>query len=482
MSLKKDLSSFDLTSIVVGSIVGADIYIASALTAGLLGPAAILVWVVAGVCATIIALVLAYCSYYVPRVGGPFAFVSEAFDDFYGFLTGWSIWIAEILSLPVFALACTQYLQYFLPLDFYQQLLIKALFLFTLTYINIRGVKAAGRVNDVLTIIKLAPLLLLIIVGVGYFAFHPGTLAQNYLPFAPLGFGNFGVALVLIFWAYVGFEMGTLPASEVKNPRKTIPKAIITGMMIVTIFYLLTNFIVYGLKNWTELQASKVPLVLAGTAILGTTGAVIMAIGALVSVSGSDESGILGTARLSYAMSIDGLFPRLFSKEHPKYQTPYMALLVQGVIAFVMCIFSGLSDLISFSVFNLAFAFLLTCLALLVLGKRKHTKKLHGQRILPIAGIVICLYLITMYLLGSTALFIKIIGIFIIICGIPLYVFFSPKTDIHHLKELFLSEESILLRQFQRTDRFLAHFLIHIRKVYDRLRGRKAPQSPPNSK
>lgn len=101
MPLKKDLTSFDLTSIVVGSIVGADIYIASALTAGLLGPAAILVWVVEGICATIIALVFAYCSYYVPRVGGPFAFVSEAFDDFYGFLTGWSIWIAEVLSLPV---------------------------------------------------------------------------------------------------------------------------------------------------------------------------------------------------------------------------------------------------------------------------------------------------------------------------------------------------------------------------------------------
>jgi len=467
---------------VVGSIVGADIYIASALTAGLLGPAAILVWVVAGVCATIIALVFAYCSYYVPRVGGPFAFVSEAFDDFYGFLTGWSIWIAEVLARPVFAIAFVQYLQFFLPLDFFEQLAIKAVFLFALTYINIRGVKAAGRVNDVLTIIKLAPLLLLIIVGVGYFAVHPGILTSNYLPFAPLGFGNFGVALVLIFWAYVGFEMGTLPASEVKNPRRTIPKAIITGMMIVTIFYLSTNFIVYGLKNWTELQATKVPLVLAGTAILGTTGAVIMAIGALVSVSGSDESGILGTARLSYAMSVDGLFPRLFSKEHPKYQTPYMALLVQGIIAFVLCIFSGLSDLISFSVFNLAVAFLLTCLALLVLGKRKHAKKLHGQRILPVAGIIICLYLITMFLLGSTALFIKIIGIVIILCGVPLYVIFSPKTDIHHLKELFLSEESVLLRQFQRTDRFLAHFLVHLRKGYDKLRGRKESQSPPYSK
>lgn len=236
MPLKKDLTSFDLTSIVVGSIVGADIYIASALTAGLLGPAAILVWVAAGVCATVIALVFAYCSYYVPRVGGPFAFVSEAFDEFYGFLTGWSIWVAEILSLPVFAIAFVQYLGFFITLNFYEQILVEGPFLFVLTYINIRGVKAAGRVNDALTIIKLAPLLLLIIIGFGFFAFHPGTLTANYLPFAPLGFGNFGVALVLIFWAYVGFEMGTLPASEVKDPRKTIPKAIITGMMIVTVF------------------------------------------------------------------------------------------------------------------------------------------------------------------------------------------------------------------------------------------------------
>jgi amino acid transporter len=473
MPLKKELTSFDLTSIVVGSIIGADIYIASALTAGLLGPAAILVWIVAGICATIIALVFAYCSYYVPRVGGPFAFVSEAFDDFYGFLTGWSIWIAEILSLPVFAIAFVQYLQYFVALDFYQQIIIKGLFLFTLTYVNIRGVKAAGRVNDILTIIKLAPLVLVVIIGLGFFAFHPDTLTSNYIPFAPLGFSNFGAALVLIFWAYVGFEMGTLPASEVKDPRKTIPKAIITGMIIVTIFYLLTNFVVYGLQKWIVLQATKIPLVLTGTILLGTAGAVIMAIGALVSVSGSDESGILGTARLSYAMSIDGLFPKLFSKEHPKYQTPYMALLVQGTIAFVLCIFSGLSDLISFSVFNLAFAFLLTCLALLVLGKRKHTKKLHGQRILPIIGILICLYLITMYLLGSTPLFIKIIGIIVIIFGIPLYVFFSPKTDIYHLKSLFLSEEAVLLRQFQRTNRFLSHFLVHLHQWYQKILSKK---------
>jgi basic amino acid/polyamine antiporter, APA family len=460
MVLKKELTYFDLTSIVVGSIVGADIYIASSLTAGLLGPAALLVWILAGVCASVIALVFAYCSYYVPRVGGPFAFVSEAFDDFFGFLTGWSIWIAEVLSLPVFAIAFTKYLQYFITLDFSQQILIKGVFLFVLTYINIRGVKAAGKINDILTIIKLAPLIILVIIGFGFFLFHPQTLPTNYIPFFPKGLGEFGAALVLIFWAYVGFEMGTLPASEVKNPRKIIPKAIISGMIIVTIFYLLTNFVVYGIINWKDLATSSTPLVLAGGLLLGSFGAVMMAIGALVSVSGSDESGTLGTARLSYAMSIDGLFPKIFSKTHDKYKTPYMALAIQGVIAFGLSIYTELSQLISFSVFNLAFAFLLTCLALLVLRKNT-TKKLYGQRILPWIGIIICVFLII-----NTSIFDKLAGIIIILLGIPLYAFFSPKTDIHHLKQLFLSEEAIFVRRMKRKERFLANFLGILYRAY----------------
>ena len=107
VDFKKELSLFDVTNIIVGSVIGADIYIASAITAGMLGPFSLVAWVISGVFATIIALVFAYCSYLVPRVGGPFAFVSAAFDDFYGFLTGWSMWIAEIASLPIFAITFT---------------------------------------------------------------------------------------------------------------------------------------------------------------------------------------------------------------------------------------------------------------------------------------------------------------------------------------------------------------------------------------
>jgi APA family basic amino acid/polyamine antiporter len=462
--LKEELTSFDLTNIIVGSIVGADIYIASALTAGLIGPFSIIVWLVAGVLATIIALVFAYCSYYVPRVGGPFAFVSYAFDDFYGFLTGWSMWIAEILALPVFAIAFVQYLQFFFPLDFFQQVIIKGLFLFTLIFINIIGVKAAGRVNDFLTIIKLIPLILLVFGGIFFFIFNPRTFVTNYTPFAPLGLKNFGAALVLILWAYAGFELGTLPASEVKDPKKTIPKAITTGMMIVTAFYLSTNFVIYGVVNWSKLAISTTPLVDVALVIFGAVGGVIMAIGALLSVSGSDGSNVLTTARLSYAMSIDGLFPRIFSRIHPRYGTPYMALLIHGVIAFTLSIYSGISGLISFSVFNLAFSYLLTCFALIVL-KKDTEKKLFGQNILPWIGVGVCLYL-----LYSTAMFDKVVGLALILFGILLYVFFTPKTDIRHLKELFISEENLFVITMEKKYHFLANFIRLLHKAYRKVK------------
>jgi len=469
MDFKKELSLFDLTNIVVGSVIGADIYIASAITAGMLGPFSLVVWVIAGVFATIIALVFAYCSYYIPKVGGPFAYVSAAFDDFFGFLTGWSMWIAELISLPVFAIAFVRYLEYLAPLTPGEEVLVKGIFLFGLTTINIFGVKIAGRVNDALTLIKLAPLLLLIGAGTIFFITLPSGFLNNYHPFIPLGVSATGTALVLIFWAYAGFELGTLPAAEVKDPKTTIPKAIIIGMSIVALFYISTNFIVYGAVNWADLTKSQTPLILVGGALLGSAGALIMTVGALFSVSGSDESGMLGTGRLSYAMSIDGLFPRLFSTLHKKYGTPYAGLIVQGILAFLLSIYSPITNLISFAVFNLAFSFLLTCLALIVLT-RDSEKQLPGQKILPWLGVMICLYL-----LYSTSFFDKAVGTIIILAGVLIYVFFSPKQDIYHLKELFLSEQAIFVRAMANKERFLGNFMLLLYRSYMKIKQKLFP-------
>jgi amino acid transporter len=426
LNLKKRLSSFDLTNLIIGSVIGADLYITPGLTAAMIGPASILAWIVAGIFALVIALVFSYTSYYVPKVGGPFAFVSKAFGRFYGFLTGWLMLIAEMMALPLFAIVFVRYLHYFMELEFWQEILVKGLFIFSLTIVNIVGVKLGGRVNDVLTIIKLAPLVLIIVSGFVFLIHNPEKLAQNYSPIAPMGWENFGSALVLIFWAYAGFEMGTLPASEVKNPRRVIPKAIVVGMILVILFYLCTNFILYGSINWVELSHSTLPLVLAGILVIGYVGGTIISVGALASVSGTGSSFVLGVSRLFYAMSREGLFPKIFSKVHTKYKTPYMALIIQGIIAFFLSIYGGITQLISFSVFNMSIMYIFVCLSLVVLKKEKEAKFI-GQKILPFIGIAICGFLIY-----YTSIYDKIFGTIFVLLGIGVYFFFSRKNN-HNL-------------------------------------------------
>jgi len=141
-----------------------------------------------------------------------------------------------------------------------------------------------------------------------------------------------------------------------------------------------------------------------------------------------------------------------------------MSLIIQGIIAFIFAIFSGISRLISFSVFNLAFSFLLTCMALIVLTKN-NVKKLHGQNVLPLIGIAICLYLIY-----ATSMFDKVVGLALILFGIPLYVFFSPKVEMSNLKKMFVSEEAILSRRIERKEKFLANFLRLLHRIYRKIR------------
>jgi hypothetical protein len=140
-----------------------------------------------------------------------------------------------------------------------------------------------------------------------------------------------------------------------------------------------------------------------------------------------------------------------------------MALIIQGAVGFALSIYSGVAGLISFSVLNMAFAFLLTCISLLII-KRKNVR-LHGQNILPWLGIAICIYLIY-----STTLFDKVVGAAIIVLGIPVYVFFSPKADVHHMKRLFISEESIFARRVEHREKFLAHFIMLIHRTYRHFR------------
>jgi len=459
MAVKNSASSqklnlFDVTNLVVGTAIGADIFIVSALASAYLGPASLVVFIVAGVIAILIALSFADAAALVPKVGGAFAYVCEAWGNFAGFLVGWPLWIAEVAGLAVMPVAFVRYLAYFVPsLTVLQGDVIKIVFVAVIAYINLRGVKGAGRINDVLTIGKLSPLLLLIVAGFIWLVVHPGTAASNLTPFAPLGFSNFGPALIIIFWAYTGFELAVIPSGEMENPTKTLPKAMIIGMAIVTFFYVAVGFTALAVVNWTSLQFDPAPLATAGSVVLSYTpelaliGGAILGLGALISISGFEESATLATARLSYAISLDGLFPRLFSRIHPRFGTPSNAIIIQSAIVLFAALIGNITQLIIFSAFNLAFVYVATCAAVLTLRARRqidsdrtYLERLMGP-VIPVLGIVLSVFLI--YECGiSTVAF----GIVSILIGIPIYVLYAPRTELTTLKRDFYSTEAVLAR------------------------------------
>ena len=451
---KKLLSLFDVVNLVVGTIVGADIYIAAAFGAGLLGPASLIAWALAGVMAIIIALSFAECSSLIPRAGGPYVYAKDAFGDFIGFLSGWSLLLASWSAIAVFPLAFVAYLQYFFPnMSFITQITIKILFIILLTGINYIGVREAGRVNDILTSLKLAPILILTIAGIAYLIINPSILVSNFTPFAPLGFSGLGSALVLVFWAYVGFELVTVPSDEIIDSKKTIPKAIAIGMGIVALFYIITNFMIVGIVPWQQLSISTAPLALAGYALLAGVGALFITVGALLSISGSDEAGILSSSRIPYAMAGDGLLPRMFAKKHPRYDTPYVALITQGVITGVAAIFGTINNFIVLSVFTLLFCYIVTCISVFPLRK-KYEKSIKIPSIIPIAGVLISIYMMTQCNLNQI-----IAGLVFIALGIPIYWKYSPKKEIRSVIKEITSREVFLRRWVRAREVFLGYLL-----------------------
>jgi len=474
--LHSELTLFDVTNLVVGAIIGADIYVASSFGAGYLGPLSLVVWVVAGAIAIVIALCFAQCAALLTKVGGPYAYAREAWGPFAGFIIGWSLWLAEWISLAVFPVAFTRYLMFFLPnLGWAYQIAVKVLFVAFLIATNIFGVKAAGRTNDLLTLVKLAPLVLFSIIGLFYIAYNPALTASNFSPFSPFGLTNFGPALVLIFWAYAGFEISTIPSDEIKDPSSTIPKAIILGISIVTIFYLITNILLFGVRSWTQLYSDTAPIASATQAALGTNptlaliGGLIVGVGALISVTGSDESGMIGTSRLGYALAVDGLFPHVFARVHPRFKTPYLAIIIQALTALMASILGELTMLVNTSVLFMAIVYVATSASIFTLRKKFPNPSFHlrGGLFIPSLGIIFSLYLIFQCTLQQIEL-----GSVLLIIGVLIYVKFSQKKELTELKREMLSKQSILERTYAQEQRFLAFVLRRIKRAYRRLTGK----------
>jgi amino acid transporter len=462
-NLRAELGAFDFTLLVIGAVIGADVYIVASMGAAFLGPAQLVAWLVAGVLAAVIALAFVQCAAILPRVGGSYAYARAAFGPFVGFVAGWALYVGEWVALPVFPLAFVNYLAFFLPhLSGASVTLIKVALFGLVTAVNIFGVRAGGKSNDVLTIAKLFPLAVLICGGIAFALFRPNLAGQHLTPFAPLGWGGLGSAVLLIFWAYAGFELAVLPASEVRDARRTLPRGLIQGMAIATLFYLLTSFAVVVAVPWQVAAASTRPLadafgsILAGFGITTTAGAAFMSIGAIISILGVFDVFMLSVARLGYAMAIDGLFPPALGQIHPRFGTPWLGLLFQAGSGLLVALFFDLTNLIAISVFFLGICYLFTALSALRLVRRAPEARLH----LPALELILALAgLSGVYLSLQAPVQLIVLGTAVMAVGLGVYVWRRHAwREAAELRGVLAQDEQRFLHWARQRERWLLRF------------------------
>jgi amino acid transporter len=298
--------------------------------------------------------------------------------------------------------------------------------------LNYFGVKATGIVEDVFTVGKLVPLVIFILVGI--FLIN----AQNYFPLAPMKGSlpvGIGVATVLGLWAYLGIDNITVPMSEIRDGQKTVPRAIIITVIIVTTIYLAVCAVALGVAKYQTFLSSGTPLAdIMQATVKGSFGGILgglMILGGTIAIVGSANVIILGAPRISLALAKDGLFPKAFSQVHPKRDTPTVGIIAEGIIGItVLFLVADLESLANLAVLFTVFPYFLSCLATVQLIRKDKWK----TRIIKTRWIAFIASAMSIILFGyfSPTILIVVIGLFLL--GIPVYYWATRKSSKHKTK------------------------------------------------
>jgi len=334
--LKRSMGLWMATALVIGNMVGSGIFTLPAVLAGEAGPASIVALTLTAVGAMLLALVFANLGRAHPKTGGPYYFARRAFGDFVGFQTAWAYWIAAWVGNAAIAVAFAGYLGVFwgrLHSTNWLQAIVAVAAIWLFTLVNIAGARETGMAQVFTTLLKFVPLAVIGIAGLFYL--HGG----NYTPFTVHGGFDWHVnaAATLALWAFIGLESATVPAEEVKNPEKTIPRATILGTLATTLLYLVALVAIVGVLSQAALAGSSAPFADAANAIwggtfLGLTWGKWIALVAMAATLGALNGWIMLTARVSLAAADDGLFPKRFGRVHGERKTPIFGLVVSSVL------------------------------------------------------------------------------------------------------------------------------------------------------
>jgi len=388
--LLRAVSRWQIVALSVNDVIGSGVYLILPVAAAqLLGPASVWAILVAGFAVLLLVLCFAEASSLFDRPGGAIVYTQAAFGDFVGFEVGWMTWIARISSIAGLSVFFARAVGYLWPAakSGVGQWLTIVLPLLVLTAINVRGVKSGAHTAVVLAWGKVVPLVLFVVVGIFWVDWNrifPVPMPER---------ANFMKAALLVLFAYAGFENTPAPAGEFRDPKRDVPFALIMQIVIVTAIYTAVQLVALG--TVPNLGASPTPLADAAAMMIGPVGGLILTLGAVLSVLGTNNNTVLAGPRYLYALAEMGKLPRVFGKIHPRYRTPYIAILTQTGVALLLMLTGTAEELAVLSAIARLATYIGTAAAVPVLRRKlpstERTIRLPGGPLIPIAALAICL-------------------------------------------------------------------------------------------
>ena len=366
--LKKVIGVRSLAANAVNLTVGAGIFALPAVIAAYLGAASFLAYIV---CVLLIAMVLmcfVEVGSKIPVTGGVYAYIETAFGPFAGFLANTLVWFGySIMADAAVANILADNLSAFFPS--FQQPVVRTIFLALvfggIAWLNVRGVKQGNTLVEFVTLAKLVPLLVLIVVGMFFID------TENYKVTTWPSAQRLGEVSLILFFAFAGVEASFSASGEIKDPRRTIPRGILLGVFTIFIFYILIQFVAQGVLGENLALQKEAPLAMVAGTVLGDFGKLMIVIGAAISGFGLISGDVLNSSRLPYAAARDGLLPKFLSAIHPRYATPYVAIMFYAGAGFIMSVSGGFRQLAVLASSALLLTYIGVILATLKLRKIK---------------------------------------------------------------------------------------------------------------
>ncbi len=389
VSMRRAVSRWEIVGFSVNDVIGSGVYLLPAAAAAILGWLSVGAVVLAGVAVLLLVLCFAEAGSYFDRPGSAYLYTREAFGDLVGFEVGWMTWLARVSSVSSLSVGFARALGYLWPaanVGWGRGLAI-VLPVLALTGINIIGVKSGVRTAVFLAITKTLPLLIFVFVGIFYVSTRLATSVV-----AKPGAGTLGDAVLLLLFAYAGFENTAAPAGEFKNPRRDVPFALIVQIVIVTLIYTGVQWV--GLGTLPGVVDSQTPLADAAARFLGGWGGLLMTVGGVISILGTNSNTVLSGPRYLFALARDGFGPRFLATLHARYRTPAAAILVQTAIALPLAFTGSFEKLATLSAVARLATYFGTALAVPVLRRklpRQGAVRLPGGPLIPIAAALLCL-------------------------------------------------------------------------------------------